>query len=87
MVMIGLVGGTTAFVNLDKTVVLSVDGEARLVHSFATTVHGVLDAHDIRVGPHTSSVPTGSRSVTARTSRSGTAARSRSPTASAGRYG
>ena len=52
MVMIGLVGGTTAFVNLDKTVVLSVDGEARLVHSFATTVNGVLDAHDIRVGSH-----------------------------------
>jgi len=52
MVMIGLVGGTTAFVNLDKTVVLSVDGEARLVHSFATTVDGVLDAHDISVGAH-----------------------------------
>ncbi|HKE50915.1 MAG TPA: ubiquitin-like domain-containing protein, partial [Actinomycetes bacterium] len=50
--MIGLVGGTTAFVNLDKTVVLSVDGEARLVHSFATTVDGVLDAHDISVGAH-----------------------------------
>ena len=51
-VMTGLVGGTTAFVSLDKTVVLSVDGEARQVHSFATTVDGVLDAHDIRVGPH-----------------------------------
>lgn len=51
-VMTGLVGGTTAFVSLDKTVVLSVDGEARQVHSFATTVRGVLDAHDIRVGPH-----------------------------------
>ncbi|MCI0687006.1 MAG: ubiquitin-like domain-containing protein [Sporichthyaceae bacterium] len=51
-VMTGLVGGTTAFVSLDKTVVLSVDGEARLVHSFATTVRGVLDAHDIRVGSH-----------------------------------
>ena len=37
-----LVGGTTAFVAFDKTVTVSVDGEASEVRSFARTVGDVL---------------------------------------------
>ncbi|WP_165865564.1 resuscitation-promoting factor [Vallicoccus soli] len=51
-VLTTLVGGTTAFVTLDKTVTLSVDGQEREVRSFARTVEGVLDREGIEVGPH-----------------------------------
>ncbi len=56
-VLTTLVGGTTAFVALDKTVTLSVDGQEREVRSFARTVDGVLDREGIEVGPHDVVVP------------------------------
>jgi len=48
-VVLGLVGGTTAFVTHEKAVTLSVDGSSREVRSFAGTVGGVLDSEGISV--------------------------------------
>ena len=45
------VGGTLAFVALDKTVTLSVDGEQRTVRSFARTVGDLLSQQRITTGP------------------------------------
>lgn len=59
-----LVGGSTAFVRLDKTVTVSVDGKTRSVRTFARTVGGVLDRAGIPVGRHDSVAP--SRSTAAR---------------------
>ena len=56
-VMTALVGGTTAFVNLDKDLVLSVDGKVTKVHSFARTVGDVLVHQGIQVGTHDTVAP------------------------------
>jgi uncharacterized protein YabE (DUF348 family) len=47
-VVLALVAGTTAFVALDKTVTVSVDGRERQVRSFAGTVDYLLDSEGIR---------------------------------------
>ena len=46
--MLALVAGTTAFVALDKTVTVSVDGREHKVRSFAGTVGDLLDSEGIR---------------------------------------
>jgi uncharacterized protein YabE (DUF348 family) len=51
-VVAALVGGTTAFVALDKTVTLSIDGHQRAVHTSARTVGDVLDSQGIQVDDH-----------------------------------
>jgi resuscitation-promoting factor RpfB len=51
-IVTALVGGTTAFVTFDKTVTVSVDGEAREVRSFARTVGDVLEREDIEIDHH-----------------------------------
>lgn len=51
-VMCVLVGGTTAFVSLDKTVTLSVDGHRREVRSFGRTVGDVLQRAGVHVDSH-----------------------------------
>lgn len=56
-VMTALVGGTTAFVSLDKDLVLSVDGKVTKVHSFARTVGDVLAHQGIQVGMHDTVAP------------------------------
>ncbi len=56
-VMTALVGGTTAFVNLDKDLVLSIDGKVTKVHSFARTVGDVLAHQGIQVGTHDTVAP------------------------------
>ena len=50
-------GGATA-VALDKTVTISVDGEARSLHTFAATVGGALRSADLDVGEHDTLAPT-----------------------------
>ena len=45
--MLALVAGTTAFVRLDKTVTISVDGHDRTVQGFARTVGALLDSEGI----------------------------------------
>lgn len=51
-VVTALVAGTTAFVTLDKTVTLSVDGRHVRVTTFAHTVGDVLDSQGIQVDEH-----------------------------------
>ncbi|MGW0661196.1 ubiquitin-like domain-containing protein [Streptodolium elevatio] len=52
LVVAVLVGGTTAFVQYDKTVTIVVDGEKRRVHTFASNVGQVLDREQIDIGEH-----------------------------------
>lgn len=47
-----LVAGTTAFVALDKTVTLSIDGHQRQVSTYARTVGDVLESEGIQVDAH-----------------------------------
>ena len=56
-VVAALVGGTTAFVALDKTVTLSVDGKVTEVRSFGRTVDDVLAHERIRIGRNDLVVP------------------------------
>ena len=58
VVVTALVGGTTAFVAFDKTVTVSVDGQASEVRSFGRTVGDVLGHRGVQVGPHDLVVPT-----------------------------
>ena len=46
-VVLALVAGTTAFVSLDKSVTVSVDGQDQQVRSFARTVGDLLDIEGI----------------------------------------
>jgi uncharacterized protein YabE (DUF348 family) len=46
-VVLALVAGTTAFVALDKTVTVSVDGREHQVRTFARTVGDLLDSQDV----------------------------------------
>ena len=55
--MTALVGGTTAFANLDKALVVTVDGTEQQVHSFAKTVGDVLEHQGIEVGRHDTVTP------------------------------
>lgn len=55
--MTALVGGTTAFVSLDKDLVVTIDGDPQSVHSYAKTVGDVLDHLDIAVGEHDTVAP------------------------------
>lgn len=48
--MTALVGATSAFVVLDKTVSLTVDGQTRAVHTFTGTVGDVLEQAEVKVG-------------------------------------
>ncbi|MFZ5851251.1 MAG: ubiquitin-like domain-containing protein [Actinomycetota bacterium] len=52
-----LVGGTAAFVALDKQVSLSVDGHTRQVRTFGSTVADVLARSGVQVGPHDTVAP------------------------------
>lgn len=47
VVLLALVAGTTAFVALDKTVTVSVDGHEQQVRTFARTVGDLLDSEDV----------------------------------------
>ncbi len=62
-VVTALVAATTAYVKLDKTVSVSVDGKITTVRTFATSVKDVLHRADITVGPHDDLSPTMSASV------------------------
>jgi uncharacterized protein YabE (DUF348 family) len=52
VVLAGLIGGTAAWASMDKSVTISVDGEARSVHTYAGSVRGVLNDNNITVGQH-----------------------------------
>jgi uncharacterized protein YabE (DUF348 family) len=52
LVLAALLGGVTAYVTFEKTVTVSVDGSARQIHSFASTVGAALSSDDISIGSH-----------------------------------
>src|SRR5476651_1585560 len=51
-VLAGVVGSTAAWVGLDKTVTVQVDGQARQVHTVADDVSGTLTAAGLDIGAH-----------------------------------
>ena len=57
LVLIGLVAGSVAWMSMDKSVQLRVDGEARSIKTYAKTVGGVLDDQKITVGAHDTLAP------------------------------
>jgi uncharacterized protein YabE (DUF348 family) len=57
MVTVALVGGTAAYVSLDKTVTVSVDGQTSHVQTFASSVRAVLQRAGVTVGTHDSITP------------------------------
>jgi uncharacterized protein YabE (DUF348 family) len=52
VVLFGLVAGSVAWMALDKSVRLTVDGEVRSLSTYASTVGGVLDDAGLTVGEH-----------------------------------
>jgi uncharacterized protein YabE (DUF348 family) len=50
--LIALIGGAAGYSLTDKTVTVSVDGQARTVHTHGGTVHDVLAAAGLKAGPH-----------------------------------
>jgi resuscitation-promoting factor RpfB len=52
LVLAALLGGVTAYVTLDKTVNISVDGSIQQIHSFASTVGAVLASDDVSTDGH-----------------------------------
>ena len=63
VVTAAVVAGTTAYVTLDKTVQVSVDGAAVNVHSYARSVGELLKREGITVGPHDALTPAASSGV------------------------
>jgi resuscitation-promoting factor RpfB len=57
LVLFGLVAGSAAWMSMDKEVRLTVDGEARAVSTYASTVGGVLDDAEVTVGEHDTLAP------------------------------
>jgi uncharacterized protein YabE (DUF348 family) len=57
LVLFGLVAGSVAWLSMDKSVTLTVDGDARAVKTYASTVGGVLDDQKITVGEHDTLAP------------------------------
>jgi resuscitation-promoting factor RpfB len=51
-VLVALITGTMAFISLDKTVTLSVDGDTEQLQTFGRTVGDVLDREGIEVDSH-----------------------------------
>jgi uncharacterized protein YabE (DUF348 family) len=57
LVLFGLVAGSVAWLSMDKSVTLTVDGQARAVKTYASTVGGVLDDQNLTVGQHDTVAP------------------------------
>ena len=62
-VLAALVGATSAYAGLDKTVHISVDGKITNVHSYAGSVGAVLTRAGISVGNHDALTPSASSAV------------------------
>jgi resuscitation-promoting factor RpfB len=56
-VLLGLVGGVGAYVGMEKTVHLTVDGKERTIHTFDDKVADVLSAEGIKAGEHDAVAP------------------------------
>jgi uncharacterized protein YabE (DUF348 family) len=63
VVTAAVVAGTTAYVTLDKTVHVAVDGKVVDVHSYARSVGQLLDRQGITVGKHDSLLPAASSAL------------------------
>lgn len=52
LVIAGLVGGTTAWATIDKSVTLKVDGQSQAIHTLSGTVKGALADAGYSISPH-----------------------------------
>jgi uncharacterized protein YabE (DUF348 family) len=62
-VLAGVLGSTVAWVGLDKTVTVQVDGQSKQVHTVADDVTGTLSAAGLHVGAHDLVAPAASAKV------------------------
>jgi uncharacterized protein YabE (DUF348 family) len=62
-VLAGVIGGTVAWTNADKTVTLVVDGTRSRLHTTANSVADVLRSRGYVIGPHDLVAPAGNASV------------------------
>ncbi len=51
-VLAGVVGGTVAWANVDKTITLKVDGDTKKIHTTAASVQGALHDGGFQIQPH-----------------------------------
>jgi uncharacterized protein YabE (DUF348 family) len=63
VVLTGLVGGTVAWVSVDKSVKISVDGQTKTVHTTSGSVRGALADAGVSVGAHDLVAPAESAKV------------------------
>ena len=63
IVLIGMVGGTAAWATSDKAVAVSIDGQARTVHTRSDTVAGALKSAHVTIGAHDVLAPSASSSL------------------------
>ncbi len=63
LVIFGLIAGSAAWLSVDKSVRLTVDGEARTVSTYASTVSGVLDDAGVTFTPRDLLAPTAEAKV------------------------
>jgi uncharacterized protein YabE (DUF348 family) len=57
VVLAAMISGVSAFVSFGKTIQLSVDGHTSRIHTFATSVSGVLARQGLSIGEHDTVVP------------------------------
>jgi len=55
--LVAITAGGAAAIALDKAVTINLDGEERVVHTFASTVEGALRSADLTVGEHDALAP------------------------------
>jgi len=60
---LGLPAGTAAALAMDKAVTVTVDGEQRTIHTFASSVAGALQSAGLQAGDQDSLAPTASSSI------------------------
>lgn len=57
LVIAGLVGGAAGWAAMDKKVTIRIDGVAKKVDTYSSTVEGVLDSEHIQIGRHDTIAP------------------------------
>lgn len=61
--MLALTTGTAAALTMDKTITVTVDGEQRTIHTFASSVAGALESAGLRVDEQDALAPTANSAV------------------------
>ncbi|MGH3609964.1 MAG: ubiquitin-like domain-containing protein, partial [Pseudonocardiaceae bacterium] len=61
--MLALTTGTASVLTMDKTITVTVDGEQRTIHTFASSVAGALESAGLRIDEQDALAPTANSAV------------------------